>query len=510
MNHSFGYDAGQAFAWWSDRLSSYRSTCDQLKRAFTPDEHLFSKEFASSYVDQRTDQSYSRDMSLLTPHLVQRDVDFNCYPLMLYILEHGFATFPECLDEAGRPELHSSVCLSIINPGGPHIAYLFKRSEHELNSLIFGGAYGMLLAKCSITPQGATVQWFGNESQGPRSLSTQHDAVEKLVNHLFQCRGRLIEYVGSCQYSSLPPLCLCGHYASLGHYIWNELPLIGLLEHFPSPLHIAIGEHDFADIYQSSNRSPKVVLTRVEMNGISHALNEDHVYTSSRPLIILKDVFAIGKSFIKKAVTKHLENISCSDGILSEYIDISRHSLVVSIGLRITGRRRFNSISELMQILDSIFTDRDLSVKYYLDGYTALPARPSKTITPFPSEQIAVQELMLSLPKDISDKCLPYVVPALADKWQLFNHAFCGFYPIGSGSSIPGWITDMPTFYFDDGRFYNQNIDQDFICNSLKTQNYAINPNLFKDNEDGSFSIASHDGLREYLDMHISELAKTQ
>jgi hypothetical protein len=516
VNQSFGHDLIPAVAWWKSQLTNYKPAFDQFEKAYLPDSRLTSKEFALRYVNQRTDNNYPRDMTLLPPYLMQRDVNFNCLPLMFYILEKGYATFPSCLDVDRRPDLHSSVCLSICHQGGPYIAYVFKRSEQELNSLVFGGVYGMILAKCIIKPEEASVQWFGAEAaegvkaQGPRILKDHHYVVEKMANYLLQAREKLIEHVSACQFSDLPPLCLVGHYKNIGHYIWNELALIGLLDHLPLPLHIAVGEYDFADFYFSKTNSVKVILTRVQMNGVFRSLNQDHVYISPQPLIILKDIFALGKKYVKDAVKAHLDIIASPSGNLSDYIQLAEKSMIVVIGLRLQAFRRFNSTSEFMQILDSIFVQHQLDIFYYLDGYSIRPSRPYKSTNNLTPEHASVKELLRSLPEAVMHKCLPYVVPTIADKRQLFNRSLCGFYPIGSGLLLPGWLTELTTFSFDGGKLFHQLAEQDFICNSAKDNCFFLKPSFFKTEDDNSFSIADASALKEYLEIHIADLLKAR
>lgn len=507
MQPESNIDPSPALDYWRRGLSTYQGAYETIQAAFTPSEHLFSKDYALKYVNQRTDSSYPRDMTLLTTHLVGRDQAFNCLPLMLYILEKGHATFPSCLDKEGRTALHSSACISINHAGGPHIAYVFKRSNQELNSLIFGGVYGMILATCSTTPMGSKVRWFGDEKQGPRSLPSQIEAVEKLASHLLANIGNMITHVSSRQYSSLAPLCLAGHYNSLGHYIWNELPLLGLIDCLPRALNIAIGEHDFANIHDSDNKSPKSILSRVEMNGVHGSLSADHVYTSSRPLLILKDIFALGKPNIKDSINSHLAKLANPDGILSKHIQIAEQTFVVAIGLRITGRRSFASTSELIQILDTISTRMNINISFYLDGFSQPPERPYKSTNVESSEQAAVNDLLASLPESVRDKCLPYVTPTLADKRLLLNKCFCGFFPIGSSAIFQGWLTDIPAFYYDDGRYFNQFIEQDYICNSIKKNCFFMRPSLFAPdtNEDG-FRIDNHEAVAEYLETHVLAL----
>jgi hypothetical protein len=506
ITHEFGLDPHGAFHFWRNELSSFEEAYAVLKKSNDPDECLFSKEFAETYTKQREvnisyacDGLYGNDLSRLPALLVQRDAAFNCFPLVLSILEKGFATYPSCLDEHNRPPIASSICACTIN-GGPHIAYLFKRSESEINSIIFGGYYGMILATCTIKSGSARIRWFGSEIDGPRSLQSQIDAVEKLAQQILDQHISIVRQISRHRLSSLPPLCLVGHFNSIGHYIWNELPLLSIVDQFPKPLHIAVGEYDFANLLESVNSASKCYLGRTEINGIAHSLADDHVYYSLRPLVILKDIFSLGKQETKAVIHEHLDRLADNNSFARTTIN----RLTVAIGLRITGARQFLSTVELIKLIDSVFEEISLQPSYYLDGYTLMPPHPSFNLSTSSLEAIAVEGLIGKIPARILDRVIPYTNPTMADKRIVLEACLCGFYPIGSSAIFQGWLTSIPAFYFDDGRYYKEFVQQDYLCNYLKNSCYFIEPNLFcADPAKDGYCIGDSFALRNYLKQKI-------
>ncbi len=499
ITHEFGLDPHDAFESWRNGLIFPEDTYVDLKKTFEPDECILSKEFSDSYIKQRgVSLAYvsGDDLFRLPAFLVQRDVTYNCFPLVLNILEKGFATYPSCLDEHNRPPITSSICACSIHHGGPYIAYLFKRSESEINSIILGGPYGMILATCTFEFGSTKIRWFGGEMDGPRSLQSHIEAVEKLAQQILVQQTSIAKQIEKFRLSTLPPLCLVGHFGNIGHYLWNELPLLGIIDKLPKTLHIAVGEYDFANIFESVNSATKWYLGRTEINGIAHSLAEDHVHFSLRSLVVLKDIFALGKPETKAIIHEHLRRLEGNNWNTNTTIK----PITVVIGLRVTGARQFFSTAELIMLIDSVFDEKDIQPSYYLDGYTLMPPHPSLNLSPPPSEAIAVEELLRSIPNQISDRIIPYTNPAMADKRVVLDACFCGFFPIGSSAIFQGWLTNLPAFYFDDGRYYREFVQQDYICNYLKTSCYFIEPNLFcADPSSDGYCIGDSVALRSYL-----------
>jgi hypothetical protein len=507
MNNHVGIQPEQAFSYWKSRLLKYKKAYTEIEKIYSPPDSLLSPEFSSAYLEDRIDCAYERDMSLLARFIIERDGRFNCLPLMLYILEKGYATFPHFLDEQRRPDINSSACISVVHAGGAYIAYLFQRPNEEINSLMFGGTYGMILATSTIAPNQSKINWFGEEDQGPRSLQPQCEAVQKLNDYIVSNREPLLRFLAYSQYSSLPPVCLVAHYNSLGHYIWNELPLVALVNHLPEPLCIGVGEYDFADIFSIGSSSATEMLTTLEMNGVHSALSEKHIFISPRPLIVLKDVFGIGHQAVKSKIYKHLDKCPCPNGALSSHIEIARDNIVVVIGLRIVGARRFRSTPQLVSIIDSVFSELGLNAYYYFDGFSSLPQRPSKNNLPSTTEGSAVSGLLSDLPESIRSKCLPYQVPTLAEKRKLLNSTICGFFPIGSSAIFQGWLTNIPAYYFDDGRYTNQFVEQDYLCNSHKNNCQFLDPSLFAPCEDAEgFLIHNENSLKAFIFAEMTKI----
>ncbi len=509
ISHELGLDPRAAFDFWKNELILYKEAYAAFKKSFEPEEYILSKEFAKSYIIQRgvnisyvIDGLYGEDISRLPAFLVQRDVAFNCFPLVLSILEKGFATYPSCLDEQNRSLLTSSACAIIIN-GGPHIAYLFKRSDSEINSIIFGGCYGMILATCTIKSSRAKIRWFGSETDGPRSLQAQIDSVEKLARQILAQQSSIAREISRHKPSRLPPLCLVGHFNSLGHYIWNELPLLSIVDKLPKPLHVAVGDYDFANFLHSHNSAAKFSLGCTDISDIAHSLVDEQVHLSLRPLVILKDIFSIGKQETKAVIHQHLDRLADGTGAAKSAIN----HLTIAIGLRITGARRFLSTVDLIRLIDSIFDDKNLQPSYYLDGYTMMPARPGFNSSASALEASAVEALIGGIPAPISDRIIPYRIPTMADKRIILESCLCGFFPIGSSAILQGWLTSIPAFYFDDGRYYKEFVQQDYVCNHLKDSCYFIEPRLFcSDPAKDGYGISDSLALRDYLKLKIGIL----
>ena len=510
ITHDFGLDPHDAFDFWRNGLILYEDTYVDLIKINQPEECILSKDFAESYITQRginisyvSDDLYGDDLSRLPAFLVQRDVAFNGFPLVLSILEKGFATYPSCLDEHNRPPITSSICACTIHHGGPYIAYLFKRSESEINSIILGGPYGMILATCTFEFGSAKILWFGGEIDGPRSLQSHIDAVEKLAQQILVQQTSIAKQIEKYRLSTLPPLCLVGHFGNIGHYLWNELPLLGIIDKLPKTLHIAVGEYDFANIFESVNSATKCYLGRTELNGIAHSLAEDHVHFSLRPLVILKDIFALGKQETKAIIHEHLRRLEGNNWNTNTVIS----PLTVAIGLRVTGARQFFSTAELIMLIDSVFDEKGLQPSYCLDGYTLMPPHPGFSLSTSPLEAIAVEELLRKIPTPLSDRLIPYTNPSMEEKRTVLDACFCGFFPIGSSAIFQGWLTDVPAFYFDDGRYYKEFVQQDYICNYLKNSCHFIEPSHFcSDPVKDGYCIGDSIALRNYLKQKISFL----
>ena len=509
ITHEFGLDPRAAFDFWRNELATHKEAYSALGNLYRPDQCISSAEFARAYVKQRgVNMSYVgeapnwEDLSRLPAFWAQKYLAYNCFPLVLSILEKGFATYPSCLDELNRGALASSSCAYIIN-GSPCIAYLFERSKNELNSIICGGPYGMILATCTIKSGSAKIRWFGGEMDGPRSLQSHIDEVELFARQLLGQRANVARHLSRHQLSSLPPLCLFGNYNSMGHYIWNELPLLSNADKLPQSLHIAVGEFDFANLMKSHNSATKCFLDPAEITDITHSLAHDQVHLSARALVILSDIFSIGKQETKAVIHEHLDRLAATNTAAKTTIN----RLTVAIGLRITGSRQFLSTVKLIELIDSVFEDRNLQPFYYLDGYTKLPARPGFISSPSPSEAIAVKGITKSIPASILDRIIPYTIPTMADKRIILESCLCGFFPIGSSAIFQGWLTSIPAFYFDDGRYYNEFVQQDYICNYLKNSCYFIDPSLFcADPARDGYGIADSLALRDYLKLKIGLL----
>jgi hypothetical protein len=520
MKELFNLDHLSAIEFWQTNLCIYKDAFDKIKSLYEPPPSLSlsetSQKFRQSRIGDIVDSGnpkysrWHRDLSFLPQAMFNRCGIYNPLPLCLYILEHKYATLPSCLDPYNRQALNSSLCISInVNCGGEHIAYIFRRSDLEIQALMFGGILGVLTAVVTVNPDETILHWFGSDAHEPHGCHLNTPPIRKLVSYLESHVTFLTQYIRKSPISVPEPLCLVGYYESVGHYIYNELPTLAILKTLPSPISVATGDFDYCNIHYADSHHKFQALSCMEMHGISPNPIDSSIYFSPRPLVLFKDEFSIGNPDVKKIVVDHLRRVSNPFGVLSSHLEEADNSLVVILGIRESVRRQFKSFGSFLEMIDNVFAAYALKPLYYLDGLSA----PPRSLSSGPlqvDDGLGLQKLIESIPEHIRCRLMDYVIPCLEDKFLIYEKAFCGFFQWGSGSMFPTYFTSLPTFCY--GHFDYNVVSLEYINNSERDHLHFLDPTFFEStnesNPQADFNISKPVELNKYLEDRLGELLK--
>jgi hypothetical protein len=516
----FNLDHVSAIEFWQSSLRDYKSAYEKISKIYEPLSSLSLGETSQRFRQSRIgdivdsgkprDARWHRDLSFLPQAMFNRCGIYSPLPLCLYVLEHKCATLPSCLDPYKREPLSSSLCISInVNCGGEHIAYIFRRSDSEIQALMFGGILGVLTAVVTVSLDETILHWFGSKTHEPYECHLNTPPIKKLISYLESQATHLSQYIRKNPISIREPLCLVGYYDSVGHYIYNELPTLAILKTLPFPISVATGDFDYCNINYFNSQHKFQALSCMEMHGISPNPNDSYIYFSPRPLVLFKDEFSIGNPDVKKIVIDHLREISNPHGVLSAHLVEAENSLVVILGIRESVRRQFVSFGSFIEMIDNIFAAYALKPLYYLDGLSA----PPRSLSSGPlqlDDGLGLQKLINSIPEHIRPRLMDYVIPSLEDKLLIYERGFCGFFQWGSGSMFPTYFSSLPTFCYGHSD-YNV-VSLEYINNSQRDHIHFLDPTFFEptneSNPQTDFKISRPVDLNKYLEDRLGKLVK--